>query len=59
MVDTKMGWLSGWKVIAAYCDVTVQTVKKYAEKKGLPIKKVGNKVFALPSDLDKWLRNRV
>ena len=58
MTNKKMGWLSGWKIIAEYCDVTVQTAKKYSVKKGLPVKKVGNKVFALPADLDGWLRTR-
>lgn len=58
MVEKKSGWLSGWKEIARYCDVTIQTVQKYADAMGLPIKKIGNKVFALPADLDQWLRER-
>ena len=58
MTDKKIGWLSGWKIIAEYCGVTVQTVQKYAEEKGLPVNKIGNKVFALPGDLDGWLREK-
>lgn len=56
MTESKMGWISGWKMIAEYCDVTEDTVKKYAKEKGMPVKRLGSKVFAIPSDLDKWLR---
>ena len=58
MTDTKKGWLSGWKAIAEYCDVTIQTVQKYAKGKGLPVKKVRKRVYSIPEDLDLWLREQ-
>ena len=58
MTDQKMGWLSGWKLIAEYCCVTERTVQRYAETKGLPVIKLGSKVFAIPKDLDQWLREQ-
>ncbi|HCY86677.1 MAG TPA: hypothetical protein DHV36_16210 [Desulfobacteraceae bacterium] len=58
MTEQKMGWISGWKMIAEYCDVTEATVKRYAREKDMPVRRLGNKVFAIPGDLDKWLREK-
>lgn len=55
MSEKQPGWLNGWKAIAKYCgDVNEKTVQNYA-KKGMPVKRIGRKVLALPSRLDRWL----
>lgn len=57
MVKHERGWLNGWKSIAAYCgDLAVKTVQNYEKSKGLPVKRIGRKVVALPVDLDLWLK---
>ncbi|MGD9825767.1 hypothetical protein [Desulfobacter sp.] len=56
MVKDRSGWLNGWKAIAEYCgDLAVKTVQNYEKHKGLPVKRIGRKVVALPVALDRWL----
>ena len=50
------GWLTGWKRIAAYLDVSAGTAKKYYKKYGLPVcRHPGGSPSALPHELDVWL----
>ncbi len=54
--------LRGWTEIAAYCDRTKSTVKRWAAERGLPVHRIvagqagkGVPVYAYPSELDAWL----
>jgi len=59
MVSKKAGWLYGWKEIANYCGCCIATAKKYAKKKDLPVQRpFGNKVAAIPKELDSWLKQK-
>ena len=54
--DMVHGWLTGWKRIAAYLDVSAGTAKKYYKKYGLPIcRHPTGAPTALPHELDIWL----
>jgi hypothetical protein len=55
--------LRGWTEIAAYCDRTTSTVKRWAAEQGLPVRRLGRNegkrgvpVYADPAELDGWLR---
>jgi len=49
------GWLTGWKRIAEYCNVSIRTAKTYHYKFGMPIKRLpGGSPQALPVELDNW-----
>ena len=51
--------LDSWKVIAAYLDRDVRTVRRWERELGLPIRRVrgerGRSVFAYVSEIDAWL----
>ncbi len=53
----KDGWLTGWKQISAYLDVSVTTVKRYHEDHGLPVHQLPTGTpTALPAEIDTWLK---
>ena len=50
------GWLTGWKRIAAYLDVSPKTAKRYVQRYGLPVcRHPTGAPAALPHELDIWL----
>jgi hypothetical protein len=50
------GWLVGRKKIAAYCDMSWDTVKTYYKKYELPIMYLPSGTpVALPDALDRWV----
>jgi len=54
------GLLKSWKEIAAYLDCSVRTCRRWEERYGLPIHRIGNAaksgIFAYKSEVDAWLR---
>jgi len=46
--------LQGYKKIAAFLDVSPDTVKKSYKPQGAPIRTQNGRVFAYPSELNKW-----
>jgi hypothetical protein len=46
-------WITGWKKIAQYLDVSIRTAQN---KKHLPVYKNGG-VRAKPDELDKYIKN--
>jgi len=49
------GWLTGWKDICVYIRRCEDTAKTYANKYGMPVRKLpGGSVQALPYELDEW-----
>jgi hypothetical protein len=55
--NLKDGWLYGWQDIADYVGCSVKTARRYAKHYHLPIRRFpSKKLFAVPSDLDKWAR---
>lgn len=51
-------WLTGWKAIASYLDVSVATAMRNYELRGLPVMAVGNTKIALPEQLDQWQKEK-
>jgi predicted site-specific integrase-resolvase len=50
--------LTGWKAIAEYLGISVDTARKWHREKGMPvITQLGLKV-ALVDELKKWLKNQ-
>ena len=49
------GWLTGWKAIAQYIGKSIKTAKKYHFVYSMPVRKVTNRVEALPYEIDQWL----
>ncbi len=56
------GWLSGWKEIATYLNVSVSTAQKYYKDFNMPVRKIDSRkkisyarVKALRPELDLWL----
>ncbi len=56
-------WVTTWKGIAKFCDVSVDTVRRWEKAFGLPVHRLPSKtglgpglVTALPSELNAWLR---
>lgn len=60
MSDRRSERLDGWKAIADYLDKDERTVQRYRRSRGMPVYQVpggkGGTVFAIPSELDAWLR---
>jgi hypothetical protein len=54
MPDNGSNILVGWKDIAAYLGVCVDTARSY-EKDGLPVLRYRRKVRAVKSEIDKWI----
>jgi len=56
---TKTGWLHGWKSIAWYLGVHVDTAKKYHRNFKMPVHKMPGQasasVMALPAQIDMWI----
>jgi len=54
--------LSGWKEIASYLQSSVRTVQRWERTEGLPVQRHRHSqratVYALPSQVDEWLRQR-
>ncbi len=48
-------WLTGWKKIAAYLDVSVRTARNY-KKIGLPIYTLSGSAKAKTSELDHFIK---
>jgi hypothetical protein len=50
------GWLTGWKAIAQYTGLSIDTCKSYTKRYSLPVKHLpGGKPVALPYELDQYL----
>lgn len=50
------GWLTGWKEIAAYIGLHINTCKKYRKKYSMPVRYLpGGTPACLPYELDQWL----
>ena len=50
------GWLTGWKAIAEYVGLHVQTCKRYKKRYSMPISYLpGGTPVAIPYELDEWL----
>lgn len=56
-------WITGWKCIAKFCGVSIDTVRRWEKMFGLPVMRLPSKsgrgpglVTALPSELNTWLR---
>lgn len=54
--------LRSWKEIAQYVGTCIKTVQRWEQAHALPVRRVnqskGSVVFALPKEVDDWLRNR-
>ena len=52
--------LSSWKEIATYLKCDESTARRWEQKNGLPIHRIGNRggsVYAFSREIDAWLRN--
>ncbi len=56
-------WLTTWKSIAAYCDVSIDTVRRWEKLYGFPVFRLPSKrgfghktIAAIPSEINTWLR---
>ena len=51
------GWLTGWKAIAEYLDVHIETAVIWHNDFGMPVfdSPAGRLKIALPALLDEWL----
>lgn len=57
-VSTDSEILTGWKAIAGYLGVSIDTARKWHKEKGMPvITKLGLKI-ALKEELKQWLKNQ-
>lgn len=45
---------NSWKEIAAHLGVSVKTAQRYEEEKGLPVKRIGNRVSISAAELAAW-----
>lgn len=50
-----LGWLIGWRNIAAYIGVHPRTVRRWTQTGAFPVRVLHNRVVALPGELDAWL----
>lgn len=48
-------WLTGWKKIADYLDMSIRTAKEY-HKKGMPVYKKLGSVQAKPKEIDEFIK---
>ena len=53
------GWLTGWKEIAAYCHVSIRTVKSYYFELSMPLFRLrkNGPLHGIPDVLNEWLMN--
>ena len=63
MNANKPNVLSSWKEIAMYLNKGIRTVQRWANERGLPVRRVGEKtrkssVIATPEELDAWVRSQ-
>jgi len=45
---------TSWKEIAAHLGVSTKTAQRYEEEKGLPVKRIGNRVSVAAAELAAW-----
>lgn len=50
-------WITGWKAIAAYLNVSIRTAQEYV-KMGMPVFKILGSVMAKPDEIDKFIREK-
>lgn len=50
--------LKGWQEIASFLGQPASTVQRWA-KSGMPVKREGRRVEALPEELNRWLGREV
>jgi len=49
------GWLTGWKAIASYVGVHIDTAKKYKKEFSMPVHYLpGGTPMCLPREIDIW-----
>jgi predicted DNA-binding transcriptional regulator AlpA len=54
---TESRWLTGRKEIAGYLGVTGRTISRMvARYSDFPVKVLGRRMMAKPSDIDEWVR---
>ena len=52
------GWLTGWKQIGEYTQLSKSTCKRYRKKYSMPVNYLpGGDPVALPLELNLWLEN--
>lgn len=49
--------ITGWKNIAKFFDVHIETVVRWHEEEGMPVSKIGGVVLASVNQLEKWVIN--
>lgn len=47
--------LQTWREVADYIGVSVKTAQAYRRNAGLPVSKIGNRIYALPERIDGWI----
>ena len=47
--------LTGWKEIAEFLGVHIETAQRWAKEEGLPITKIGGKVLSSKNAIEIWL----
>lgn len=50
-------WLTGWKKIAKYLDVSIRTAQRYF-KKGMPVNNKLGTIRAKPKELDNFIKKQ-
>ena len=53
MIDKPI--LNGWKEIAEFLGVHIETAQKWAKEMGLPVSCIGRKVLASRNAIEAWL----
>jgi hypothetical protein len=51
---TNSGKLEGWLAIAGYFAITPRAAQTWEKTRGLPVHRVGGRVYAIPEELDQW-----
>jgi len=51
--------LSTWQQIGEYLGVSSRTAQIWQKERGLPIRKIGGRVVAIPAELDRWKREQM
>jgi hypothetical protein len=50
------GLLSGWKSIAAFCDCSPSTAKRWSQRHGLPVRDGPSGPIADAAEISEWAR---
>jgi len=50
--------LDGWGEIATYLKIEQRTAQRWEESRGLPVRRIGTRVYAHKSELDAWIRRQ-